>query len=79
MFWNSTDKSIPAYTDQLVKVKVADFAKDYTTEGWYDHDRQEWYSVDGFCLHDNVYAWKHMQPVKTINWTERKARMAKWQ
>lgn len=79
MFWNSTDKSIPAYDDQLVKVKVVDFAKDYITKGWYDHDRQEWYSVDGFCLHDNVYAWKHLRPIKTLSPKEREIRMSKWQ
>ncbi len=77
MFWIDVDKAIPAYDEQLVKVKVADFTKDYTTEGWYDHERQEWYSVDGFCLNDNVYAWKHMRPIKTIDFLERKARMAR--
>lgn len=77
MFWIDVDKAIPAYDEQLVKVKVADFTKEYTTEGWYDHNRQEWYSVDGCCLHDNVYAWKHMR--KTIDFIERQTRMARWQ
>ena len=79
MFWINVDKAIPAYDEQLVKVKVADFTKDYITEGWYDHNKQEWYSVDGFCLHDNVYAWRHMRPAKTINWFERKERIERWQ
>lgn len=79
MFWIDVNKAIPAYDEQLVRIKVADFAKDYTTEGWYDHNKQEWYSVDGFCLHDLVYAWKHMHPIKKIDPIERKTRMARWQ
>jgi hypothetical protein len=58
MFWISTDKAIPAYNDQIVKVKVADFTKDYITYGYYNHKEQCWYSIDGWCLNDNVYAWK---------------------
>ena len=79
MLWISTDKAIPAYDEQLVKIKVVALPQGYTTEGWYDHDRQEWYSVEGYCLHDNVYAWKHMRPIKTLNPKEREIRISKWQ
>lgn len=64
IFWVNTDKAIPSYDEQLVKIKVADSAGDYITEGWYDHEEQKWYSADGFCLDDNVYAWKHTIPTK---------------
>ena len=58
MFWISTDKAIPAFDSQVVKVKVADFFSDYITEGYYNHKEQIWYSITGYCLNDNVYAWK---------------------
>lgn len=79
MFWIDTDKAIPAYDDQVVKIKVVDPYKDYTTIGWYDHQREEWFSIDGLCLHDNVYAWRHPHPRKKILREERQARMAKWE
>ena len=31
MFWISVDKAIPAYNEQIVKIKVADVAGDYKT------------------------------------------------
>lgn len=64
MFWIDADKAVPAFSDQLVKVKVADFAKDYTTYARYIHKLQEWWSVDGYNLNDNVYAWKHIRKIK---------------
>lgn len=67
IFWVNTDKAIPSYDEQLVKIKVADSAGDYITEGWYNHEEQKWYSAGGFCLDDNVYAWKHTTPVKKIS------------
>lgn len=79
MFWISIDKALPAYDEQIVKVKVADFVKDYVTEAWYDHTQWVWYSVEGYCLNDNVYAWKHTYPIKTLTYKERKERMKKWQ
>ncbi len=65
MFWISTDKAIPAFDDQIVKVKVADFTKDYTTYGYLNHKEYRWYSVEGWCLNDNVYAWKHKRNKKS--------------
>lgn len=65
MFWISTDRAIPAFDSQIVKVKVADFTKDYVVDGYYNHNEQVWYSVDGYCLNDNVYAWKHKKKRKT--------------
>ena len=79
MFWISVDKAIPAYNEQIVKIKVADVAGDYKTEGWYDHEKQKWYSIKGYCLHDNVYAWKHTYPMRTINPQEQKDLMKKWE
>ena len=77
MFWINADKAIPAFNCQVVKVKVADFNKDYITEAWYDHDKQQWFSIDGICLNDNVYSWRHTG--KEIDWLERQARMKKWE
>lgn len=56
--WIDVDKAIPSFDDQIVKVKVADYCYDYITDGYYNHKEEVWYSVDGYCLHDNVYAWK---------------------
>ena len=64
MFWIDVDKAIPAFSDQLVKVKVADFTKNYTTYAYYIHRLQEWWSFDGYNLNDNVYAWKHVRKKK---------------
>ena len=79
MFWIDTDKAIPAYDKQLVIIRVADFTTDYITEGWYDHNRQEWFRFDGLCLHNDVYGWKHPRPAKTIDFIERQRRMVQWQ
>lgn len=79
MFWIDTNKAIPAYDGQVVKMKVADPCKDYTTKGWYDHKREEWFSIDGLCLHDNVYAWRHFRQEEKISREERQIRMAKWE
>jgi len=61
MFWISADKAIPAFNKQIVKVKVADVSKNYITYAYYNHGLQEWWSHDGHCLNDNVYAWKHVK------------------
>lgn len=74
MFWIKVDKAIPAFSCQVVKVKVAD-SKNCKIEAWYDHDKQQWFSIDGYCLHDYVYAWKHTG--KEIDWLERQTRMKK--
>lgn len=79
MFWISTDKAMPAYDEQVVKIKVADPYKDYITKGWYDHKREEWFSIDGLCLHDNVYAWRYFRQKEKISREERQTRMAKWE
>ena len=67
MFWISADKAVPAYSDQIVKVKVADFTKDYTTYGHFNHEKYCWYSIEGWSLNDNVYAWKHTKKIKKLN------------
>ena len=79
MFWIDVDKAIPAYDEQIVKIKVADSAGNYKTEGWYNRYKQEWFSIEGYCLHDNVYAWKHTIPMKRISYEEREVKMAKWE
>jgi hypothetical protein len=66
IFWIDPDKAIPAFSDQLVKVKVADLGGDYTTYAYYIHRLQEWWSKDGYCLNDNVYAWKPVRK-RTLN------------
>lgn len=72
MFWISVDKAVPAYNDQIVKVKVADFTKNYVTYGQFHHEKYCWYSIDGYELNDNVYAWKHTQEkeIKNLNNTK---------
>ena len=65
MFWIDVDKAIPSFDGQIVKVKVADLTKNYVTDGYYNHREQVWYSVDGYCLNDNVYEWKHKRKRKT--------------
>lgn len=79
MFWISVDKAVPAFSGQVVKIKVADFAVDYTAEGWYDHRIGKWYHIDGYCLHDNVYAWKHTRKKDVLCNAEMQNRMAKWE
>lgn len=59
MFWLDVDKAIPTFDNQIVKIKVADFNKNYTTLGFYNHKEQVWYSIQGDCLNDNVYKWKY--------------------
>ena len=55
--WIDTDIAIPAFDKQIVKIKVADFAENYVTEGYYNHREQVWYDKNGHCLNDNVYKW----------------------
>ena len=55
--WIDTDIAIPAFDEQIVKIKVADFAENYVTEGYYSHREQVWYDKNGYCLNDNVYKW----------------------
>lgn len=55
--WVDVDTAIPAFDKQIVKVKVADYAQDYETEGYYNHREQVWYDKNGNCLNDNVYEW----------------------
>ena len=64
MFWINADKAIPAFSDQLVKLKVADYAGDYVTYGYYNHRYQEWWTASGYNLKYNVYAWKHVKKSK---------------
>ncbi len=56
--WISTDIAEPSYDNQIVKAKVADFAGNYTTDAYYNHREQKWYSKDGVCLIDNVFQWQ---------------------
>ena len=56
--WIGTDIAVPAYDKQMVKVKVADFCKDYIAYAHYNHKEQVWYDENGHCLNDNVYKWK---------------------
>lgn len=57
MFWKDTDKELP--TNKIfVKVKVADFKKDYIDIAHYNESDFHWYSKDGYDLNDNVYRWK---------------------
>ena len=78
MFWISTEKALPAFSDQIVKIKVADFAGNYTAEGWYDHNKQEWYAIEGNCVHDDVFAWKHHRPIKKLSYKERERKMKEY-
>lgn len=56
-FWVSTEKSVPAYKNQIVMAKVADFSGDYMTKAYYDERSGLWYGENGLCLNDNVYKW----------------------
>lgn len=61
--WIDTDVQLPE-SKQLVEVKVADFAGDYTTIGYYDVKDFRWYSEDGLCLNDNVFKWRTIKQNK---------------
>lgn len=61
IFWLDVDMAVPAYRNQVVKVKVADFCGDFKTFATYDKRSNLWYDEDGICLNDNVYKWK---PIK---------------
>ena len=78
MFWISTEKALPAFTEQVVKIKVADAAGSYKTEGWYDHNKREWYAIKGNCVHDDVFAWKHHRPIKRLSREERERKMKEY-
>ena len=78
MFWISTDKALPAFDEQVVKVKVADFGGDHITDAWYSHKYGLWFSIKGYCLNDNVYAWKHYHPIKRITHKEINEAIERW-
>lgn len=56
--WIDTDIAKPSYDNQIVKVKIADFAGNYITYAYYCHKEGRWYMKDGICLNDSVYQWK---------------------
>lgn len=65
--WIDTNLAQPAFDEQICMLKVADFKTDYITRGYYNHREMCWYTVDGYCLNDNVYAWKTTKYEKLPN------------
>lgn len=57
--WIDVDVRMPK-PKQLVKVKVADYVDDYTTNGYWNDQYLMWFSEENFCLNDLVYAWKSL-------------------
>lgn len=55
--WIDVDVRTPE-PKQLVKVKVADYVEDYTTNGYWNDQCLMWFSEENLCLNDLVYAWK---------------------